>query len=316
MASEAAYRTKEAAMAKEVVFESERISKWERNKRFIIPAIAFGVVIIVAVVAALVIQGSRGDTFTGGEDTPYPYTWTMNKDGSVRLEVSRTASPQYLWNISEESTGVAVLSGESANEAEESFNIPVLSVEPDLKQSGEKASILLTPTMTGRAVLLLDLRHKDDTQDQIYEMTILTEVLEENGKLYANLISITGTEQQGVTHGGQETAFPYTVSLNESGDLLITVTARDSEEEPGSVSETEASWECVSDNEETAYVLGVLYGADDVTAYVRAGTGAGRCTVRMYAENVGVEITLDCEVREDGTILVLSHDITTGETAA
>ena len=308
-------------MAKEVVFESERISKWERNKRFVIPAIAFVVVIVIAVVVALIMQGSRGETFTGGEDSPYPYSWTVNKDGSVLLEVDRSASPQYLWNISEESAGVEILSGESTDESVESFTLPVLSARPDRSQSGKKASILLTPTMTGRAVLLLDLRHKDNEQDQIYEMTILTEVLEENGKLYANLISITGTEQQGITHGGQETAFPYTISLNESGDLLITVTTQDSEEAPESeeasesVSGTAATWECVSDNEETVTVLGVLYGADDVTAYVRAGAEAGRCTVRMSAENAGVEITLDCEVREDGTILVLSHDITGGETA-
>ena len=308
-------------MAKEVVFESERISKWERNKRFVIPAIAFVVVIVIAVVAALIMQGSRGETFTGGEDSPYPYSWMANKDGSVLLEVDRTASPQYLWNISEESTSIEILSGESTDESGESFTLPVLSAQPDRTQSGEKASILLTPTMTGRAVLLLDLRHKDNEQDQIYEMTILTEVLEENGKLYANLISITGTEQQGITHGGQETAFPYTVSLNESGELLITVTTQDgeeaqeSEEASESVSGTAANWECVSDNEETVTVLGVLYGADDVTAYVRAGAEAGRCTVRMSAENAGVEITLDCEVREDGTILVLSHDITGGETA-
>ena len=308
-------------MAKEVVFESERISKWERNKRFVIPAIAFVVVIVIAVVAALIMQGSRGETFTGGEDSPYPYSWTANKDGSVLLEVDRTASPQYLWNISEESAGVEILSGESTDESEESFTLPVLYARPDRSQSGKKASILLTPAMTGRAVLLLDLRHKDNEQDQIYEMTILTEVLEENGKLYANLISITGTEQQGITHGGQETAFPYTISLNESGDLLITVTTQDSEEAQESeeasesVSGTAATWECVSDNEETVTVLGVLYGADDVTAYVRAGAEAGRCTVRMSAENAGVEITLDCEVREDGTILVLSHDITGGETA-
>ena len=308
-------------MAKEVVFESERISKWERNKRFVIPAIAFVVVIVIAVVAALIMQGSRGETFTGGEDSPYPYSWTANKDGSVLLEVDRTASPQYLWNISEESTGVEILSGESTDESEESFTLPVLYARPDRSQSGKKASILLTPTMTGRAVLLLDLRHKDNEQDQIYEMTILTEVLEENGKLYANLISITGTEQQGITHGGQETAFPYTISLNESGELLITVTTQDSEEAQvseeasESVRGTAATWKCVSDNEETVTVLGVLYGADDVTAYVRAGAEAGRCTVRMSAENAGVEITLDCEVREDGTILVLSHDITGGETA-
>ena len=302
-------------MAKEVVFESERLSKWNRSKRFVIPAIAFVVVIVIAVVVALIMQGNRGETFTGGEDSPYPYRWTANKDGSVLLEVDRTASPQYLWNISEESTSIEILSGESTDESGESFTLPVLSAQPDRTQSGEKASILLTPTMAGRAVLLLDLRHKDNAQDQIYEMTILTEVLEENGKQYANLISITGAEQQGITHGGQETPFPYTVSLNESGDLLITVTAQDSEEEPESVSRTEANWECVSDNEETVYVLGVLYDADDVTAYVRAGTEAGRCTVRMSAENVGVEITLDCEVREDGTILVLSHDITGGETA-
>lgn len=302
-------------MAKSVVFESERIYRWENNKLFVILAIAFCVVIILAIVAALIIQGSRGKTFTGGEETPYPYTWTANKDGSVRLEVSRSASPDYLWIISQESTGVEIGSEENDSESEEPFTPPVLSIEPDLKQSGDKASFLLTPTMTGRAVLLLDLQHQDDAQDQIYEMTILTEVLEENGAPHANLISVSGAERQGVVHGGQETAYPYTVSLNESGDLLIAVMDQDSEGGTESVGVKEMTWDCTSDNEEAAHVLGVLYGSDDVTAYVRAGEEPGHGTVRMFTENADIEITLDCEVREDGTILVLSHDITGGETA-
>ena len=299
---------------KTVVFESERITKWESRKRFVIPAAALCGVLLVTVVAALIIRGSRGRTHTGGEDTPYPYVWMANKDGSVRLEVSRTAAPQYYWIISEESTGVAVRSGEI--ESENSFILPVLSVEPDEKQSGEKASILLTPAATGRAVLLLDLRRGNDEQDQIYEMTVLAEVLEENGKLRANLIGVTGTEQQGVTHGGENTAFPYTVRLSDAGDLLITVTARsggEGEDAAEDTAELEAVWECASGSEEILSVLGVLYASDDVTAYVRAGAEAGRCAVRMASESVGAEITLDCEVREDGTILVLSHDITVSE---
>ncbi len=303
-------------MAKTVVFESERVYRWESIKRYVIPAIAFCVVVIATIVAALIIRGSRGETFTGGEDTPYPYAWTVNKDGSVRLEVSRSASPDYLWFISEESTSVEILSEESGDAGGESFILPVLSAAPDLKQSSDKATFLLTPKTTGRAVLLLNLCHSKDEQDQIYEMTILTEVLEENGSLRANLISVSGTELQGVVHGGQESAYPYTASLNESGDLLITVTTQDSGEAAGSVSVMETTWECSSDNEETAYVLGVLYGENDVTAYVRAGAEAGHCTVRMFAENDGVEITLNCEVREDGTILVLSHDITGGGTVS
>lgn len=302
-------------MAKSVVFESERIYKWENRKRFVIPAIAFCIVIIVTAVAALIIQGSRGKTFTGGEDTPYPYSWTANKDGSVRLEVSRSASPDYLWVISSESTGVELLSEENADGDEESFSLPVLSTEPDLKQSGDKASFLLTPKTTGRAILLLNLQYHEDELDQIYEMTILTEVLEENGTLRMNLISVTGREQQGVIHGGQETAYPYTISLNEVGDLLITVMSRDSEESTESDSILNTKWECTSDNEEVVYPLGLLYGSNDITAYVRAGAETGRCAVRMFSEDAGVEIVLDCEVREDGTFLVLSHGITGGEMA-
>ena len=299
-------------MVKPVEFESERIVRWEQNKRFLIPAIAFGVVLIVTVVAALILAGSRGRTFTGGEDTPYSYSWTDNKDGSVLLEVDRSDLPDHLWTVSQESDGIVLASEEEEEEgsvSEETLSPPAFSVKLEPKQASDRASFLLTPIATGRAVLLLDLRHKDNEQDQIYEMTVLAETLEENGKLRASLISVSGAEEQGVTNGGQETAYPYTAELNESGDLLIVVTERKNEENSDPADER-TTWECSSDHEEIARVLGVVYGTDDVTAYVGAGTETGRSTVRMTAKSIGVEIALECEAREDGTLLVLSHSST------
>lgn len=310
-------------MAKTVVFESERISKWEANKHFVILAIAFVVVIIGAVVAALFIRGSRGETFTGGEDTPYPYNWTVNKDGTVRLEVSRSAAPGYLWAVSYESTGIQFLSAESDGASAESSNFSTLTIKPDKKQADDTSAFILTPTASGRAVLLLDLQREDDEVDLIYEMTILTEVLEENGSLQANLISVSGAEQQGVLRGGQDTPYPYMAGQSDSGELIIVVTKPKSEQGSETAETTDAandltklSWECTSDNEAIATALGVLYDDEGVIAYVRAGEETGQCTVRMSAKSVGVEIVFECDVREDGTIFITSHGITGIEAAA
>ena len=87
-------------MAKNVVFESERYEKRQIFKRIGIPlAVVIGA-ILIAVVVALIVRGGRGKPVSGGEDTPYPYTWTANRNGSVTLVLDRAAAPGYIWSAS------------------------------------------------------------------------------------------------------------------------------------------------------------------------------------------------------------------------
>lgn len=281
-------------MAKDVLFESERYTYWQSKKRFVIPAIAFVVVLAIAVVVALFLRDSHSERFTGGEDTPYPYAWAVSKNGVITLEIDESAAPGYSFIVSEET--------DLGDEL-----VPIYSLQTDGKQSGGKAKYVLTPQAPGRVALVLDLMNDEQPDEAIYRMTFIADAQAENGTLHGELLSVTGAELQGTLFGGADTAYPYSIYQNESGDLLITV------------QQTEAAnnemWYCISDREEVADVLGMLGEADGgATAYVRAGTETGSCTLRLLSETAGVEITVECERRADGSIYVLSH--TMGEYTA
>lgn len=285
-------------MAKDIVFKSERYSRWQSSKRFVIPAIAFVVVFAIAVVFALFLRGSRKERFTGGEDTPYPYAWEVSQDGVISLEIDKSAARGYSFTVSEETD----LGGELT---------PIYSLRTEEKQAGGKARFVLTPQAPGRAALVLDLVNDERTDDAIYRMTLIADALAENGTFSSELLSVTGAELQGTLFGGEDTLHPYSIYQNEPGDLLITVQRTETAE----TSSDEETWYCVSDHEEIADVLGVLSETDGgATAYVRAGMEAGSCVVRMFSEDAGVQITVECETRADGSLYVLSHAM--GEYAA
>lgn len=281
-------------MAKDMVFESERYSRRQSSKRFVVPAIAFALVLAVAVVYALFLRGSRTERFTGGEDTPYPYAWEVSRDGVISLEVDSSAAQGYAFAVSEETD----LGGELS---------PIYTLQTNGRQSNGKEAFILTPQASGRAALVLDLVNDAQPDDAIYRMTLIVNALEENGAFSGELLSVTGAELQGAQYGGEGTAHPYSIYRSESGDLLITVQRTETADDE--------MWFCVSDREEVVDVLGVLDEADGgATAYLRAGTETGSCTVTLLSEDAGVQITAECERREDGTIYVLSHAI--GEYAA
>ncbi len=278
-------------MARDVVFESERYSRWQSSKRFVIPAIAFVVVFAITVVFALFLRGSRKERFTGGEDTPYPYAWEVSQNGVISLEIDKSAAQGYSFTVSEETD----LGDELT---------PIYSLQTDEKQTGGKSRFVLTPQAPGRVALVLDLVNDERTDDAIYRMTLIADALAENGTFSSELLSVTGGELQGTLYGGADTTHPYSIYPNESGDLLITVQRTEAAE----TAADEEAWYCVSDREEVVDVLGVLAESDGgATAYMRAGTETGSCTVTLLSENAGVQITVECERREDGLIYVLSH---------
>ena len=158
-------------MAKDIIFDSERYEKRETVKRYLIPAAVLVGLIVVAVVAALLLRGSRSKPVTGGEDTPYPYTWAAGKNGSVILAVDRTAAPGYLWLPAAETRQLDI------------------SVTQDAQQG--KTQFILTPQEAGRCVLEFRLQREDDPEDCIYQLSALSNTDFDGKNMTTSLLGIS-----------------------------------------------------------------------------------------------------------------------------
>ena len=291
-------------MAKDVVFESERYEKRQSAKRFLFPAIGILAVAVIAVAVTLLLR-SRTTVISGGEDTPYPYTWTVNKNGTATLELDHSASPDYVWRLLSVS--------------------PALSVQPEGDRQENKTSFTLTPESEGRMMAAFVLERGDDELDRAYELSFLVEAESAKGRLNASPVSAAGKPLQGVVRGGGESAFPYTILTDADGDLAVTVRiaepeeggegdeAAPEEEAAGEgVEDVSYDWDGISSDEAAALPLGVIYGDYDITAYFRPGAVSGSVTLLVTEAVTGTQITIECENSGEGSLQVISHSIKTG----
>ena len=303
-------------MANDVVFESERYEKRRSRMRWLLPLLGVLIVLIGIVAAALLLRGGKAAKVTGGEDTPYPYTWTVNKTGAVTLELDCAAAPGYAW------------------EAEET---PwQLRPSAEAKTKDGKTVFTLTPAGEGRATLRFVLRNTDEPADRIYELTFLAEITQETDRLHALPVSAAGHVTQGAVRGGDGSAYSYVIGSDADGDLYITVTLPQvvDEElnalyeqlrqqlEAGEITvedvlemdlplpERNSDWDLEASNEQAARPMGVIDGDDQVSAYFRPGEETGAVTLRLFDRVTGDTITVECE-NNGGTLIVLSHTLTT-----
>ena len=283
-------------MAKDVVFDSERYEKQQVVKRIAVPIIVLICVIAAAVVIALIVRGGRGKPVSGGEGTAYPYAWVVNRNGSVSLEIDRAAAPGYLW----------VESGADA----------LLAVTAEQDSANGKTRFTLTPRTEGRTVLVFSLQREEDESDRIFELAALAEVAGDGKKLKANLLSVSGKPLFGVVRGGEETVCPYTIRMDDDGDLMIGIWTAAlprelPETEDDGTDDKDSGWQCFSDDESVAAVLGVITGEEMTVAYLRPGTTPGTTRVQMTDSVSGTEFTAELALAEDGSIRFLSHSIRT-----
>ena len=297
-------------MAKQVIFDSERFAKKQTLKRYLIPAVVLLVFVAIAVVLSLVLRGT-GRAVKGGADTPYPYTWRAGKNGVATLELDRSAAPGYLWTVTD--------AGE------------FLSVEETQDEEKSRTLFTLTPQTAGRSVVVFHLRRENDMRERIYELSVLTETSESGRSLTSSLLSVSGKALQGTVRGGEDTDYPYTVRVDEDGDLMISITDKtllreeeqaaeeiqENEETTGEVTEDEETkvWICASEDENTAVVMGVIAAENGAVAYLRPGTAAGTVQVRMTESLYGTELLLELEVDEVGAFRLLGHQMTINDPA-
>jgi len=287
-------------MAKNVVFESERYEKRLSIRRYWIPVAVILGAIVIAIVAALIIRGGRGKPVAGGEDTPYPYTWAANKNGSVTLLADRAAAPGYIWVSASDVPQMEIAVKQDVPEGKTQFN--------------------LTPKEAGRYVLEFRLQREKDPDDCIFEWTALSDVAYDGKTMRASLLSVSGRRLVGVTRGGENTLCPYQIRQDEDGDLMVVITDMEpvSEEEEEEDSEDGGQekklegWQCEPGDESVAECLGTIRNGENTVVYLRAGTIPGRTQVRIWKIETGTELTIEFELDENGALLPLEHSIRQG----
>ena len=277
-------------MAKDVIFDSERYEKQQSIKRWAIPLAALLGIIIIAAAIALILRSGRGKPIAGGEDTPYPYTWAVNRNGSVTLVLDRSAAPDFRW----------IAAGEDS----------LMSVET--AQEDSLTRFTLTPLGEGRSILTFALCRAGDETDRIYELHALTETTQDGKTLRSAVLSVSGRLLQGTVRGGEGTDYPYMLFTDADGDLVLAVTDNSpipEEETEQSADTKDGGWACVSENEAVAEVLGVIVRENTAAAYLRAGAETGTVRVRMADSVSGTEIVLELEADGSGALMLLEHSL-------
>ncbi len=300
--------------SKELVFESDRIEKKRKILRILVPACIIAGILLLTVVIALIVNANRKRKFTGGEDTPYPYRWTENKDGSILLEIKRPTRSDYRWKSN--STSEDILKITSA------------------KASGDRVGFLLTPGNTGRVYAEFYLqKDAENAAGRVYEIVYTAEVTENNGALKTTFLDDTGRELPKTAAGGETEGFPYEIYFVQQSELEIRLTDKSDVPAPDQSDggeavatlpegvtreetqppETDApgkafyEWECISSNEEVIRPVDTVFEDGLVTARLALTGKAGVAEIMLIAEVIGEQLIVGITVSEDGTVEISSH---------
>lgn len=281
-------------MSDELIFDSERQELRDRKKRWLIPLLVLAGILLAVVIVSLLLRSGKKPVNKGGEDTLFPFTWQVQADGSVLLELPHADAPDHSWVQTD---------GEA---------YPALRTEARGEKNGG-SSFVLTPEQAGRALLEFTLRKdaeagtEDPKTDDVYRLNILVEVVEEGGKRGVSVLNASGVQLQGEIAGGQDSENAYRVFLDEHGYLIIAV----------KVAEAEMDWEYeIVSGQASVTDLGMVYEADEVQLYLKAGETPGEGEVVLRSEQAAAELRFRCAVQDDGSLLVTHHEAEYGEKPA
>ncbi len=291
-------------MAKEVIFESEKLERRQKRRRLLLPLFALAAIIVLAVIIALIVGKSRGRQYSGGEDTLYPYEWTEKRDGSLVFELPEPKTAGYVWQVT--------------NSVETTANIT-----EEAKPTKGMKRYLVTPLAAGRTLMELKLSNTAEGSygDQLFILDVVLDVAGENGILKTTLHSAAGRELPGVVSGGDPEGWPY--QINASGPLEITVYLKDRmkkidgapDEMPaasipagatypevtiGEASYIMNAWDCTSSDDRVVRVDS-MESLDGLVTVRLDLTGAdGSASVVLLSQTGGAELSFTVTVAEDG----------------
>ena len=273
-------------MAKELIFDSERLERKQRRRRILIPAAcAAGLLLLIVLISAIFFRGSSEETVKGGEDTPYPFEWTMKSDGSCLVTVSRPKDGGASWELSLE-------------------NEQNRFVRAEKKSGGKKEdSFLMTPLEEGSALICLVLTGDEAQTDVRYTTALRVDVAKDGETLRSSIGASVG--KPGITRveGGQDSENPYRISTERSGQLSIDVAG------PAQ----EYDWDGESSDENVAVFLGVTRSGSEWHAVFGPGETPGECRIALFSDIANATIRATVVLDEDGRLSVTEHSAEYGE---
>ena len=252
-------------MAETVVFESEKEFSRQKKRRTLI-IIIVAVAVLAAAAAAVWLWSRASRTHSGGDELPYQYSWKQSSDGSAILSVGREAD--LVWRIID------------AGEEYGTVGIEAAGVK------GQSSEFRLTPINEGRALARLILGNKADDEGDKCSMELLTEAFLDGGRLCCRVLSASCRSIQ--TESGDDAAFAYRIYPDADGDIVIAIPTG------------EEDWDCVSSNEETAAVIGVINEEGVALAFIRHGEKTGSAEVVMTSPFEGKELKVLFTLSENG----------------
>ena len=291
-------------MADELLFDSERQEKKTQRRKWLYPAIALAAVLLIAVVVALILRGkNKTEIHKLGEDSLYPFTWQLNADGSILLELPHENAPAYRWVLT---------NGET---------LSALDAVREEKESNNTTRFTLTAREEGRNLLELSLRRQSGEApaepsdgekvpeqlreaDSLYQLTLLTEFVREDGKLKGTILNYSGLQRQTELTGGADSANPYRIYARDGKRLTVAV----------KISPVETDWSCeILSGPDSVTEEGVIYQSGEVLLQLRAGLAPGESELVFSSEAAAAELRLRLTYAPEGALLVTEHSAQYGE---
>ena len=215
----------------------------------------------------------------GGQDTPYPYQWEQQGDGSVRLEISHEDAPDCRWTLKEGGP-------------------ETLEIQRAEKERGGRTVFELRSGKAGRALFTLLLQAEGESPEPRYELSFQTEALAQGDSLQLSILNSAGRELQGSLSGGEAERTPYRIYTDAEGRLVLALSS-DSEGE---------MWDAeILSGAENLVFLGMEHSGDQILAYFQGGS-AGEFRVALSSQEAAARITLQGVSGGDGALRVTEHN--------
>ncbi len=173
------------------------------KRNMLTAAVILAAVALIGLILFLGGRKTREELFTGGEDTPYPYAWTAEKDGTLLVRPCGDIPEGFAWAVTELDESVIAAAAEQTADGLQAFR--------------------LTPAGAGDCFFILALIGGEDGEEELCRLIMTVEVTGTK-KPRAAVIGHRAEVTEGILRGGEDFGAPYRVWTGENGSLELRLT--------------------------------------------------------------------------------------------
>ncbi len=246
------------------------------KRRILTAAVILAALLLIGLILFLSVRGRRLERFSGGEDTPYPYAWTENRDGTVLVEPCGEIPAGFGWTVVEADAAVAVA--------------------PEQSEEG-KTSFLLTPEGGEDCFFILALTGGEDGEEELGRL-IMTLEISGTRQRKAAVVGHRLELVENVLRGGESFGAPYRIWTGENGDLELRLTDAEGAED----------WKLSVQTPSSLALSGFRTEAGRITAALYS-PAPGEAAFVLYSASRGLSLEVSARADGDGTIRASSHEM-------